>query len=144
MMMKMIKLLLAMLMFSLLACNPKSSAVSKSKEVQKVEILAYYQSSGKLGYLVESVKIDGDKLIFNVVYMGGCKPHSFKLIGDSSISTSKPIQTNLYLVHDNNGDNCTNEIKKELTIDIARLKNMHINPIELNIDNLNTVLYQYK
>ncbi len=139
----MIKLLLAMLTFSLLACNPKSTAVSKSKEVQKVEILAYYQSSGKLGYLVESVKIDGDKLIFNIVYAGGCKPHTFKLIGDSSISSSKPAQTNLYLVHDNNGDNCTNEIKKEIIVDIARLKNMRVNPIELNIDNLNTVLYKY-
>ena len=141
--MKMIKMFLALITLSLLACNPKSSAVSKSKEVQKIEILAYYQSSGKLGYLVESVKIDGDKLIFNVVYMGGCKPHTFKLIGDSSISASKPAQTNLYLVHDNNGDNCTNEIKKEIIVDIARLKNMRVNPIELNIDNLNTVLYKY-
>jgi hypothetical protein len=141
--MKMIKMFLALITLSLLACNPKSSAVSNSKVVQKIEILAYYQSSGKLGYLVESVKIDGDKLIFNIVYAGGCKPHTFKLIGDSSISSSKPAQTNLYLVHDNNGDNCTNEIKKEIIVDIARLKNMRVNPIELNIDNLNTVLYKY-
>ena len=138
------KLLIVLITIVSMACNPKSSAISKSNEIQKIEIMAYYQSSGKLGYLVENVKIVDDHLIFNVVYTGGCKTHTFRLIGDSAMSDTKPVQTNLFLVHENNGENCTTEIKKELVFDIARLKNLHQNPLLLNIDHLNSVLYQYK
>lgn len=143
-MMKMNKIALLFIALASLACNPKSNPKNTAKDIQKVEILAYYQSSGKLGYLVESVKIEGDKLIFNIIHNGGCKPHSFRLIGDSTIAKSKPVQTNLFLVHENNGDICAEEIKKELIFDISRLKNLGFNPIQLNIDQLNTVLYEYK
>lgn len=138
------KIVLSLLMFFMAACHPKSRPDSKSKDIQKIEILAYYQSTGKLGYLTESVKIEGDKLIFNILHNGGCKTHSFRLIGDSTIAKSKPVQTNLYLVHENNGDTCANEIRKELIFDISRLKNLGFNPIQLNIDHLNTILYEYK
>ncbi len=143
-MMRMNKIILFFLAITNFACNHKSGPKSKAKDIQKVEILAYYQSSGKLGYLVESVKVDGDKLIFKIIHNGGCKPHSFRLIGDSTIAKSKPVQTNLFLVHENNGDICADEIKKELIFDISRLKNLGFNPIQLNIDHLNTVLYEYK
>lgn len=144
MMMKLSKIILFPIALLLFACHPKSSPKSKSKEIQKLEILAYYQSSGKLGYLIESVKIEGNLIVFNIIHSGGCKPHSFRLIGDSIISKSNIAQTNLYLVHENNGDVCTNEIKKELTFDISRLKNMGYNPIQLNIDNLNNIIYTFK
>jgi hypothetical protein len=138
------KIILLFMVLAGLACNPKSSPKSKTNTIQKVEILAYYQPSGKLGYLVESVKVDGDKLIFNIIHNGGCKPHTFRLIGDSTIAKSKPVQTNLFLVHENNGDICADELKKELIFDISRLKNFGFNPIQLNIDHLNTVTYEYK
>lgn len=142
--MKMIKIYLSVLILGFYACNQKTSPAKHTIEKQKVEIMAYYKSSGKLGYLVESVKLVEDQLIFNIVYNGGCKPHTFKLIADSSVSSTTPIQTNLFLVHENNGDNCVDEIKKELVFDIKRLKNLGFNPIQLNIDNLNTISYQYK
>lgn len=129
--------------FLMLACHPKSNPQKSKTETQKLEMLAYYQSSGKLGYLVDAVKVENDNLYFNVVYHGGCKPHTFRLICDSLILKSKPVKTNLYLLHENNGDTCHNEIKKELIFDISRLKNLHHHPIQLNIDNLNTVIYEY-
>jgi hypothetical protein len=145
MMMKMTKIAMLLLGFATLnSCHSKLSPKTTSNNIQKMEVLAYYQSSGKLGYKVESVKIDGDKLIFNIIHNGSCKPHSFRLIGDSTLLKSKPEQTNLYLVHENNGDICADEIKKELIFDISRLKNMGYNPIQINIDNLNTLLYEYK
>lgn len=128
----------------LMACHPKSSPKVSSKDVLKVEMMAYYQSSGKLGYLVESLKLEENNLKFNIQYQGGCKPHSFRLICDSSLTKTIPAQTNLYLVHENNGDNCTQEIKKELIFDISRLKNLRNNSLLLNIDNLNTVQYETK
>jgi hypothetical protein len=126
------------------ACNKKSIPGNSKKEIPKVEMMAYYQASNKLGYLVESVKINGNNIVFKIVHNGGCKPHTFRLICDSSIAKSNPVQTNLYLVHDNNGDTCADEIKKELIFDITRLKNLGYNPIQLNIDHLNTVLYEIK
>ncbi len=140
---KMNKFILLLCVLVICACNPKSIPAITSAGKQKIEVMAYYQSSGKLGYLVESIKIEDNLLFFNIKYIGGCKPHTFRLIADSSISASKPVQTNLYLVHENNGDNCSDEIKKELIFDIARLKNMGFNPLELNIDNLNTLTYKY-
>lgn len=144
MMMKTSNLLFVLVCFLACACSHKISKKNETKNVQALEILAYYQSSGKLGYLIESVKIIDNKLIFNIVHNGGCKPHTFRLIGDSVIAKSKPVQTNLYLVHENNGDMCADEIKKELTFDISRLKNFGYNPIQLNIDNLNTIVYEIK
>jgi hypothetical protein len=142
--MKMNNRILIFLCFFACSCSPKLSKKKVSKNIQPLEILAYYQSSGKLGYLVESVKIIDHQLIFNIIHNGGCKPHTFRLIGDSVIAKSKPVQTNLYLVHENNGDICADEIKKELTFDISRLKNFGFNPIQLNIDNLNTLIYEIK
>lgn len=142
--MKMNRLVILGSVFACLACHPKSGQMAKSKAIPKMEILAYYQPSGNLGYLVESVKIEGDKIIFNIIHNGGCKPHSFRLIGDSTILKSKPVQTNLYLVHENNGDTCADEIRKELIFDISRLKHLGYNPIQLNIDHLNTILYEFK
>lgn len=137
-------ILLAIITIVFAACHPKLKPESNRKNVQKMEMMAYYQSSGKLGYMVDGVKIEGNNLIFNIHYQGACKPHTFRLVCDSAILKSKPVKTNLYLVHENNGDTCTDEIKKELIFDISRLKNLHHNPIQLNIDNLNTVLYEYK
>ena len=128
----------------MMACQSKLSPKASPKEVLKLEMMAYYQSSGKLGYLVEAVKIEENNLKFNIVYQGGCKPHSFRLICDSSLTKTQPIQTNLYLLHENNGDNCADEIKKELIFDISRLKNLGNKSLQLNIDNLNTVKYEIK
>jgi len=137
------KLIALLFIITCCACHQKINK-NNAKNIQKIEMLGNYQSSGKLGYLVTSVKIIEDQLSINIIYNGGCKPHSFRLIGDSTILQSNPVQTNLYLVHENNGDNCSNEIKKELIFDISRLKNLHHNPIQLNLDNLNTLTYQYK
>jgi len=143
--MKTIKIALFFLGIAVISsCHKKITPKSTSNNIQKIEMMAYYQSSRKLGYLVESVEIEGDKLIFNIIHNGGCKPHTFRLIGDSSILKSKPIQTNVYLVHESNGDICAEEIKKELIFDISKLKNMGYNPLQINIDNLNTLLYEYK
>ncbi len=129
--------------FLLYSCTSKFKKKDTNNKL-KLEILGNYEGNAKLGYLVESVKLNGDFLIFNIVYEGGCKPHSFRLIGDSLILKSKPPQTNLYLLHENNGDKCTEKIKKELIFDVSRLKNFKYNPLILNIDHLNSVTYEYK
>lgn len=126
------------------SCSTKIKTTHKSKDILKMEVLGYYQGSKMLGYLVESAKVENNYLIMNIVYEGGCQPHTFRLIADSTFREGNPPITNLFLVQDSNNDKCHDKVKKELIFDISRLQNFKHEKMILNIDNLNTLLYERK
>jgi hypothetical protein len=70
---------------------------------------------------IRDAKIDGNKLILDVSYGGGCQEHHFDLVGNEAISKSLPPIRSIHLVHTGEKDMCKALIMKTLEFDISGL-----------------------
>lgn len=70
---------------------------------------------------ITSAEIKGNKLILNISYSGGCKEHSFSLVGSESIAKSMPPIRSVQLVHTGEEDLCKAMLMKTLEFDIRNL-----------------------
>src|SRR5690606_15927439 len=57
-------------------------------------------------YKLLSANIKGDFLEIEVEYSGGCRVHSFQLLGDSEFTKDDPTKINVFLIHEDNDDPC--------------------------------------
>lgn len=87
---------------------------------------------------IQSAKIEGNNLILEVSYGGGCEEHDFSLVGSQMISKSLPPIRSVKLIHDAHGDKCKALIMKTLTFDISNMayKQEKGSEIMLKIDGL--------
>ena len=70
---------------------------------------------------INSVEINGNYLLLEISYKGGCKKHDFEFSGSSTISKSMPPIRAVQLIHLANQENCEKEILKMLKVDISEL-----------------------
>jgi hypothetical protein len=70
---------------------------------------------------INSVVLEENSLKLEVTYQGGCQQHTFKLYAWSAFLESSPPQGTLYLSHDANKEECTDEIVRQLTFDLTPL-----------------------
>ena len=71
---------------------------------------------------IGSAIISSDVLTLFVQYGGGCKPHDLKLFGSRRFLESYPVQANVFLSHNANGDACKALISDSLRFSLQRLK----------------------
>ena len=74
---------------------------------------------------IDAVRIEGDSLVLNVAFGGGCRPHTFFLLGDAVWMESYPVQTGLRLAHEDNNDNCKALVSRVLRFDLSPLKDTY-------------------
>jgi len=72
-------------------------------------------------YSIVNAFIDGDILNLDVTYSGGCKEHSFELIGSGQLLKSYPPQRNVLLVHQANGDDCRELMGERIMFNVKNL-----------------------
>ncbi len=72
-----------------------------------------------------SARVEGDLLIVEVSYGGGCEKHNFTLLDTGIATRSIPPQHLLRLVHDAHGDACEAYITSELRFDISPFKGLY-------------------
>ncbi|MEO9964533.1 MAG: hypothetical protein ABJF11_02020 [Reichenbachiella sp.] len=72
-------------------------------------------------FQLNSLMFDGTKLMVNVSYSGGCKPHDFQLIWPESMMLIMPPRYTVILMHDANDDSCEAYLTETLTFDLAAL-----------------------
>jgi hypothetical protein len=65
--------------------------------------------------------MQGNTLVLQVAYGGGCKDHTFSLCYGPEFGESYPVQTTLRLVHDAHGDTCEAYPSQELRFDLTPL-----------------------
>lgn len=70
---------------------------------------------------IDTAYVVGNKMFIHVLYGGGCKDHTFKLIGSPMIMKSFPPKRSIYLYHKNNDDMCKALIPKILEVDLTNL-----------------------
>lgn len=71
---------------------------------------------------IEEAALAGDTLTLSVRYGGGCREHTFALVGDGAWMESYPVQTSALLAHDADGDLCRAYIARELRFDLTPLR----------------------
>lgn len=67
-------------------------------------------------------RIEGDVLLLEVRYGGGCETHDFALLHSGVFMESLPVQTVLTLAHDAHGDPCRALVGRSLRFDLTPVK----------------------
>jgi hypothetical protein len=104
-----------------------ASAENPSKDtVQKNENVVIAASIGRIDQAsdpisISDVRIEGNKMLIDVSYGGGCAEHQFQVIGSPMISKSLPPIRSIQLVHVANGDKCKMNVMKTLEVDLKEL-----------------------
>jgi hypothetical protein len=71
---------------------------------------------------INAAGVKGDSLELSVTFGGGCRGHTFLLLADGAWMESYPVQTGLYLAHEDNNDNCDALLSRVLKFDLVPLK----------------------
>jgi len=85
-----------------------------------------YQPNGQ--YDIESVELDGDDLVIEVGYGGGCVEHEWMLCFPGIILASLPGRIPLALLHEDNGDTCEADFHETLRFDVSPLPELAESP----------------
>ena len=70
---------------------------------------------------IADVKVKGNILLIDISYSGGCKDHSFEMIGSKMIAKSLPPVRAIQLIHHANNDQCKKMILQTLEVDLKDL-----------------------
>jgi len=84
---------------------------------------AIVPSTGDSYDIEDGAQIKGDTLHVTVGYGGGCEAHEFSICWpDASFLESDPVQANLTLFHNANGDSCEAYLSEEIELDLTPLR----------------------
>jgi hypothetical protein len=81
-----------------------------------------YENAPRDNVTFNQISLNGDRLIIDLSYGGGCRDHIFSLIGENVFMESNPVRTNVVLSHDANDDPCEAWLTEELYFDLSPLK----------------------
>lgn len=118
-------------------------AVSISEAVPNVEVVEQLPKE-TANFNVKSAKCEGDFLILELSYGGGCVEHQFYLYTDMNYAKSLPPQMNLFLSHEANGDNCKALQSKVIKFDISKIRNDKSSSLLINLNQFKgQITYKY-
>jgi hypothetical protein len=113
-------LLLSIVAFTSCKTAREKEAQTKAAQYPQGELVANFDSfRNSASFTITHVAIDGNNMIIDVEYSGGCEKHEFKLLGSEMIQKSLPPQRGVMLWHNNNGDSCRSIVEEKLTFDIS-------------------------
>lgn len=101
--------------------SPKIEKVKSPRSLAITAVLGEKDPVNSENFVVNELSIEGNKMIIEISYIGGCAEHSFKIIGLPIPAASlQPIRT-VQLVHISNNDQCKEDKKVTLEVDITAL-----------------------
>ncbi|MBF8296735.1 MAG: hypothetical protein HW389_3280 [Bacteroidetes bacterium] len=111
----------------LLGCsrfNPTDSSIQTDTTHTAIIMVDDLSSAGLAtdNAQIKSAVISSDVLTVIAQYGGGCKQHDFKLFGSRRFLESYPVQADVVLSHNANGDACKALISDSLRFSLQRLK----------------------
>ena len=81
--------------------------------------------SGTYGYVLNDATITDDTLTLNVSYSGGCATHEFTLIAADSFVESSPVEMDISVRHNANGDRCRSIITEDRCFNLTPIKTLY-------------------
>jgi hypothetical protein len=76
---------------------------------------------------INSVKINENSLIADISYSGGCKDHEFALVISKYFNKTYPVQVEVFISHNNNGDSCEAFLTEEIAFSLLPLRDLYRN-----------------
>jgi len=93
---------------------------------------------------IKHAEQNGDYIVLDVSYSGGCAEHFFELLSTGSFSPTYPPEVEIFLNHDKNGDGCRSIIDTKLYFDLKPLQNPATTQVLMILKNTNKTLeYNY-
>ena len=119
-------ILLFFLLFFTSSCEKESNSINSCPDViQNIDLEDFPMDL----YGVNEIVLDGNELLVNVNYGGGCEDHIFNLVIEPNFwSGIPPVYYYFYLSHDANNDLCEALITEHnLCFDISELLTGNLN-----------------
>ena len=73
-------------------------------------------------FSIDGISIEGDTLIVDVSYSGGCADHEWQICWDGTTQDISPPEVSLHIGHNSNGDTCEGIRTESLEFDISSLQ----------------------
>jgi hypothetical protein len=106
-------------------CGNSQKAMKKNdqiiKDVTVSNDFSEFTRNSSETEIIEASILDST-LTLNIKYNGGCKDHTFELIGSQMIQKSMPPIRGIMLAHYSNNDDCREVIEEELKFNVAKFK----------------------
>ena len=91
--------------------------------VQQEPFIPACQSDEGDPFSILGASLDGNELVVDVEYSGGCTEHTFTLCWpDQAFQESSPVQAALELLHDDMGDACDAVLTEEVRLSLTPLE----------------------
>ncbi len=119
---------------------------NKQPKLQSIDINEAYQWPEKTDQFdILSTRINGDSLLVQVQYGGGCEKHEFTMHTNLMWMKSLPPQLNLWLEHKSNNDMCRALITETIAFDLSAVQNKSTKTsvLILNGDREKSLRYNY-
>lgn len=69
--------------------------------------------------------IEHDMLAITLTYGGGCEDHEFTLVASDAFAESYPVQLEVFLAHEANGDRCKAFLTETYGFDLTTIKTLY-------------------
>ena len=85
---------------------------------------------GRDRYVIETRRgdalvIEGDALAITLSYSGGCEDHEFTLVASDAFAGSYPVQLEVALAHEANGDRCQAYLTETYDFDLTPIRKLY-------------------
>jgi len=87
---------------------------------------------------LKTARFDGNDIVVDVAYSGGCAEHGWQLYADEAVALSMPPQLAVYMVHDDGGDDCEAYPSETLRIDASALVEWLNSPFVVHLVGVNS------
>lgn len=144
--MKMILLLFfTSIFFTQCASTYKAQNIQANIDAQEVRVDPSIRLDDKTDRMtIKSAEHNGDILILDVSYSGGCADHVFELVSNGKYKSTYPPELEIKLLHNSNGDGCRGVIDKKLYFNIQPFQYAGTTQVLLVLKNTNKTLdYTY-
>ena len=93
---------------------------------------------------LEDIEIGGDSITLDITYSGGCSTHYFSLyMSPAAFFESYPVQANLYLRHNSNGDACEALVNENVSFNLRPIAELYKTAYG-KYDEIILNVYEYK
>jgi hypothetical protein len=137
---------LQLCVWGLVACNGRPDEMDSGSGDDTVQ--SEHWNSGEVElceveredpFTVYAVSLDGDNLVVDVSYSGGCGSHDWQACWNGDVAESMPYQVFVSIGHNANGDSCEMEVTDTLTIGLGELADVST-PLMIHVEG-QTVTY---
>lgn len=135
----------ALLFLGAAKCEPKQNEETMNQELPGItHVKDFTEPKDNVPVVISEAAVEGDVLTLVVQYSGGCEEHLFDLRTGDNYLKSLPVQLDLTLVHNNNGDACREFVQDTLQFNVSSVQHSSGNEVILRFTNSEiTASYTY-